>query len=244
MSLKKLKHLPNADKKTHENWSEGRKLIDFPHPYRALITGLPNCGKTTSVLNILVGAKPVFDNIFIIHPETFDTNVEEEKERLNANILIPDCTINEYAGVKFTAGLTYFPSPTFFDNIQSKKNLLIIDDIELKNYVKGRPYRSSRINKLFSFTSTHRSLSIIITAQDPYSQLLPCIYRFCNVFVLYKFRDKNQVGVLARNVGMKKDMLDAMFELCKSNHDSICIDNTIDSPAPFRLNILNTIEFV
>ena len=243
--VRKLKVIPNPDKKSHESWDspEDRRPLNFPHPYRCLITGLPGAGKTMSVLNILVGAQPVFSNIFIIHPEIFDTNASEEDERINNNILITECKIGEYSGVEFTAGLRYIPSPTFFDNISKKKNLLIIDDCELKNYVKGKPYRSSRINKLFSYTSTHRSLSIIITAQDPWSQLLPCIYRFCNVFILYKFRDKNQISLLSRNIGIPKEKLDNLFKLCKNNHDSITLDNTIDSPYPYRYNILNPVEF-
>jgi len=241
--VKKLHHLPNADKKNHEAWSEERKLINFPHPYRALISGLPNCGKTTSVLNLLVGAKPIFDNIFIIHPECFESNISEADESINKDIIIPECVINEYSGVKFTGALRYFPSPTYFDNVKDKKNLLIIDDVELRNYVKAKPYRTTRINKLFSYTSTHRSLSIIITAQDIYSQLLPCIYRLCNVFILYKFKDANQIGLIARNIGIKKEKLESLFKLCKSKHDSICIDNTADTPAPYRFNIINQVIF-
>ena len=222
---RKLNFLENPDKKTHEIWSEGRSIINFPHPYRCLISGLPNCGKTTSVLNILVGAKPFFDNIFVIHPECFDSNIAEDDERINKDILVPDCKIAEYSGVEFTGGLRYFPSPSYFDVLQKKKNLLIIDDIELRNYVKGRPYRSSRINKLFSYTSTHRSLSIIICSQDLYSQLLPAIYRFCNIFILYKFKDMNQVGLIARNIGVPKKKLEQLFEHLKTTHDSITIDN-------------------
>lgn len=245
MSLKQLKHLKNSDKSSHETWDspQNRKKINFPHPFRALVSGPPNSGKTTSILNILIGAQPIFDNIFIIHPEIFDPNIQEADEVKNEKILVEDCKIGEYKGVKFTAGLKYFPSPTYFDFIKDKKNLLIIDDVELRNYVKGKPYRASRINKLFSYTSTHRSLSIIITAQDIYSQLLPAIYRLCNVFVLYKFKDANQVGLIARNIGIKQDKLKQLFKLCRTNHDSITIDNTADSPYPYRFNILNPIEF-
>jgi len=239
---KKLKHLANPDKKTHETWSDARKPINFPHPYRALISGLPNSGKTTSVLNILVGAQSMFENIFILHPQYFEMNIEEADERINKNILIPECKIDEYSGITFTGALRYFPSPTYFDEVKKKKNLLIIDDIELRNYCKAKPYRLSRINKVFSFTSTHRSLSIIITAQDIYSQLLPAIYRMCNVFIFYRFKDRNQIGLIARNIGIDKDDLEALFELLKSKHDSICIDNTDDSPYPYRFNIINPVK--
>lgn len=34
----------NADKKWHEKWTEGRDLLDFPHPYRITLTGPPNSG--------------------------------------------------------------------------------------------------------------------------------------------------------------------------------------------------------
>jgi hypothetical protein len=248
--IKQLPHLPNPDKAGHETWSADRSILNFPHPYRCLITGNPNSGKTTSVLNILLKAKPTFDNIFILHPELFDSNASEADELKNNNILIADgpdgkpVQIAEYAGVHFTGALRYFPSETYFDEIKKKKNLIIIDDIEIRNYIKRRPYREKRINKLFSYTSTHRSLSIIITCQDVYSQIIPCIYRFCNIFILYKFSDKNQIALLARNIGMSKKDLEKLFTLCKSQHDSICLDKTINSPYPYRFNIINPVEVV
>lgn len=248
---KVLPHVANPDKKNFEKWDSERSMLNFPHPYRCLITGNPNSGKTTSVLNILLAANPTFDNIFILHPEVFDSNASESDELKNNNILVVDgpdgkpIEIAEYAGVHFTGALKYFPSETYFDEIKKKKNLLIIDDIEIRNYIKRRPYREKRINKLFSYTSTHRSLSIIITCQDVYSQIIPCIYRFCNIFILYKFVDKNQISLLARNIGISKQTLEKLFALCRNQHDNICLDRTIDTPYPYRFNIINdiTVEY-
>lgn len=248
MKLKSLPHVPNPDKKGFETWSTSRNMVNFPHPYRCLITGPPNSGKSTLVLNILLAAQPTFDNIFILHPETFESNVPEVDELKNNNILVTDgkdgkpLVIDEYAGVHFTGSLKYFPSETYFDTIKKKKNLLIIDDIEIRNYIKKRPYREKRINKLFSYTSTHRSLSIIITCQDVYSQIIPCIYRFCNIFILYKFTDKNQISLLARNIGISKKSLEKLFALCRNQHDNICLDKTINTPYPYRFNMLNDID--
>ena len=64
---------PNLDKTWHESWEvkEGdppRDLLNFPHPYRAVLCGPPNRGKTTAVKNILVRQWPPFERFVLIYP--------------------------------------------------------------------------------------------------------------------------------------------------------------------------------
>ena len=59
--------IDNPDKLFHERWTNRRNLLNFPHPFRAVMLGPPNVGKTTICKNIILKAKPEFEEIFVIH---------------------------------------------------------------------------------------------------------------------------------------------------------------------------------
>ena len=44
----------NADKDFHESWYRGRNALNIPHPWRAVILGKPNSGKSTVIKNLLI----------------------------------------------------------------------------------------------------------------------------------------------------------------------------------------------
>jgi len=136
--VKKLKHIDNPDKKGHEKWSESRKMINFPHPYRCLISGPPNSGKTTCVLNLLVGATPIFDNIFIIHPQSFETNIEESSERVNKDILIPTQLVEQLDRNKLRND---------FDTLTASRKK---DILKYLSYVKTQETLLKNIDKLIN----------------------------------------------------------------------------------------------
>ena len=57
----------NLDKKNHERWAASDDMLNFPHPFRGVLLGPPNCGKTTTVKNILMRQEPPFKRMYIIH---------------------------------------------------------------------------------------------------------------------------------------------------------------------------------
>ena len=57
----------NLDKKNHEQWTASDDMLNFPHPFRGVLLGPPNCGKTTTVKNILMRQDPPFKRMYIIH---------------------------------------------------------------------------------------------------------------------------------------------------------------------------------
>jgi ABC-type proline/glycine betaine transport system ATPase subunit len=59
--------LKNKDKEFHEQWTAGRNMLDIPHPFRGVLLGPPNCGKSTTVKNILLRADPPFESVTVIH---------------------------------------------------------------------------------------------------------------------------------------------------------------------------------
>lgn len=68
-------------------------------------------------------------------------------------------------------------------------------------------------------------------------RLLPTIRRCANVFVLWRTHDTDLVKAVARKIGVPGDrLLSALQHHCIGAHDSLWIDLTANSPAPFRRN--------
>jgi len=246
---KKLPFKHNVEKKFFEKWDSEREIANFIHPYRMMVTGPPNSGKSSTVLSIIAQSKPHFDEIILIHAKYFDSTLSPGSDNEDLQIKPEDIHIPEYADVDFTCALKSIPSGfTYFNRFQnpkgSKKNLLIIDDVELLDWSKGKRDRQQALNKLFSYQSTHHGLSIIICCQDMTSQT-PCgLRRECNIFIIFKGRDRNCITYMAQQLGFLKKTLMKIFDIMKSNHDSICFDHTDSSPYPIRLNVVNNIKLL
>jgi len=56
-------------------------------------------------------------------------------------------------------------------------------------------------------------------------------------FLLWKIKDKDNVAVLNRRLGLRKEVLFNLFQkYLKKTTDSICFDLTKSSPMPVRFN--------
>ena len=212
----------NKDKHFHERWHEGRSPASFPHPFRALLVGPPNVGKSNLIKNILMHANPPFRQAFLIYPGEGDI-----KEKTD-----------EYCDVEGIEGLDDIPAPSFFKKAgdeSSKKTLIIIDDYCLKGLNKTQ---KSNLDRLFGTVSTHRNVSIMCTAQDWFS-IPPVIRRMSNVWIVYKHRDKNSMTQISRKCS--EDLVTLFRELAQGPYDNICVDNTAGSPYPLRLNLFTNI---
>jgi hypothetical protein len=238
----KLKAIPNPEKKKHEKWEDDRSLIDFPRPFRWGILGAVSCGKTSLILNYLATSHK-YDNIFIMHPRTYSPNVALDDELINENIIVePKPEIPEYDGVDFI-GLSYLPGQKFFNTVADKHNLFIIDDIDLISYIKRRnEMRTERLNKLFSYVSSHSNVSIIVSTQDASSQLPPFVLKMCNVTTVFKVFDEFIMQTLARKLSTPYRVLKYLMGICEDVHDSITFDNTFHSKYRYRLNIFEPID--
>ena len=104
----------SMDKLTHESWvskrsktgKSRRNLANFPAPFKAILCGQPSCGKTAVAKNIILRAKPMYDNIYIC------MEYEQSKEW--------DDIQGEY--------LNEIPEPSFFN--PDEKNCIILEDWE------------------------------------------------------------------------------------------------------------------
>ena len=207
---KKIIAIPNPDKVWHEKWTEHRDLLNIPHPFRCVLLGPPNSGKTTVMKNIIVRCKPEFEEIMVVHCDKDDT---KEFDDLDVDMLDD------------------IPTPEEID--PDSKKLIILEDLEYGSMDKDT---KKALDRLFGYVSTHKNLSVMLTAQDPFS--VPAICRRCaNLWVIWRVTDIDALSTVGRRTGMKSKHFSALFEkFINDTKDSIWVDLTSHSPAPLRLN--------
>lgn len=213
---KKLIVFENADKKWHERWTENRDELNFPHPYRACCIGKPNSGKGVVVKNIVMRAKPPFEEVYLVHPDGEGTS--------EFDVMEPTL-------------IDYIPAPDQFDG--ELKTCVVIDDLDFDGLDVEQ---LSNLNQLFKHVSTHKNVSVILTCHLFHP--IPKQVRSCtNLWVLWKSVDGAALGRLAKKVGSNPVKLLGMFnQHVKKQHDSLWIDQTSMSPYPYRVNGFEVIE--
>lgn len=200
----------NADKEWHEQWESNRGVMNLPHPFRCILFGPPNSGKTSMILNLLMENDPYFEEVIVIHCD-------------------PEYT-KEYDMIKPTM-LKEIPAPENWEG--EKKTLVILDDLEYKNMSKDQ---RRNLDRLFGFVSTHKNISVCLSSQDAFN--IPTSVRRCgNVWVLWKIDDEDCVKTLSRKIRLKSKTIMKLFnDYLLGPHDSLMIDNTANSPYRVRKN--------
>ena len=113
------------------------------------------------------------------------------------------------------------------------KTLCILEDL---NYINMSKEQRGHLERLYGYASTHRNVSCMITTQDPF-RIMPTVRRCSNIFVLWNNLDLEMARTLARKMGLSPEKLQRAIEThCTGAHDSLWLDFTADSPAPFRRN--------
>ena len=212
--------IENADKTFHEKWHTGRDVCDFPHPVRIAILGKVGLGKSTIAKNIFLRTQAAnetpYEQLIIIH----GSDSTKEFDDLEPTMILND-----------------IPDPQDLTQ-NDKKTMIIIDDFEMS----GLPKQSLKnLSSLFRFVSSHHNISVIICYQS-FFQVPAIIKKCCNVFIIYRPNDRDELGTIARRVGMtKKDMLYIFDNFMKEKRDTLCIDMTENSPAELRKNLFTPI---
>lgn len=212
----------NKDKKGwHEKWTKNRRPLNLPHPFRCLLIGRPNSGKSNVVCNLIINAQPEFKRIILVHCDLETTEYDHlgDIEKLDA---IP--TPDEFE-VQYDEETGY-----------PVKTLMIIDDLEVKNLDrKGR----RALDRAFGYLSTHCGISITMCVQDMYQIGSTAPRRCSNVIILWPTRDMDCMGTIARKIGYRKKDFIHLFEsnIRKDHwHDALWFDLTPHSPYPIRRN--------
>jgi len=210
---KRIIPFDNQDKQFHETWDSYRDWLDFPHPFRMMLAAKPNGGKTTVILNIILRAAfghAPFQKIIVVHCDPQQTKEYDHIQR---------------------EMLSQIPAPEDFN--PRDKTLVILEDL---NYLNMSLEQQGRLERLYGYASTHKNVSCILTAQDPF-RILPTVRRCSNVFIVWNNHDNDMIKLLARKTGHEADILLRALEThCRGPHDSLWIDLTPNTPAPFRKN--------
>lgn len=209
--------VPNGDKDDiTEHWEAGRDIANFPHPFRAIMVARPHSGKTNLVANIILKADPPFERIVVFHVD----NDTQEYDIID--------------GAEITNEV-----PQISDFEHGQKTLLIVEDIDIRGL---KPDERSRLNRLMGYASTHRGVSVLITAQQP-SQVPADIRRQATVFFLWPSHDLRAQADFAGRIGMKSDDLEQIMKtMMRNRYDFLCADLTHDSPAPLRRGLYEILE--
>lgn len=209
---KEILHIKNADKGFHEKWTKGRDPLNIPHPFRCVLMGKPNSGKSTIIKNLILRALPEFEKVIIVHCDPENTR---EYDDLGENIIM----------------LGDIPSPEEWN--AQEKTLCILDDIELTKLPKDQKRCLSR---LFGYVSTHKNVSVCLTSQDCFS-IDPLVRRCSNLWVIWKPTDLDAFNMIGKKCGMTSAGLNHIFDKFMPNtRDSLWIDLTDNSPFPLRKN--------
>lgn len=229
---KEIIPIQNLDKKGwHEKWTKSRDMLDIPHPYRILIAGKPNCGKSTLAKNILLRASKPFQKIIIVHCDSEGTkeyddlkieNKDEEDEEEKVIIIgnVPSPKNNKLFDPKI-------------------KTLLIFDDLEYEFLDK---IQRKNLDRIFGYLSTHKNVSIIMCAQN-ITNIPPAVRRMSNFFIIFRVPDMDLLYLIARKTGINRDVFNEIFQkYIKGHHDSFWIDITLDTPYPYRINGYQKLE--
>lgn len=213
----KLIHFSNHDKKFHERWDEDRNMINFPHPYRCVMTGPPNCGKTTVAKNLMMAADPPFEKVHVIHADPENTHDYKE------------CGPN----VTMTA---HIPEPADWPG--DVKTMVIVDDMEQRELNKQQ---RKALDRLIGYVSTHKNISVVLCAQTKTGQA-PVVWKCANVFVIWPSGDKRGMRGIGERVDLP-DLVDLMKKICPTSHDSFWVDQTDHTPYPHRRNGYENLVF-
>jgi len=187
--------------------------MNFPHPWRAILFGPPNSGKTSIIKNMILHANPEFDKIYICH---FLEDYTTEYNDLGDSVIMLD------------------ELPNKEDIDSSEKNLIILEDLDFKHMNSDD---KKKLSRLFGAISSHCNTSVILAAQDAFN--IPCIARRCaNIWCLWLkgMSDLDSVSTVARRCNMKSCHLNNIRKMMDDTHDFLCVDLTEKTPAPLRLN--------
>ena len=188
----------NPDKEFQEEPTND--LLFIPHSSRVIFYGGPSTGKTTSVLNCLLHQN--FDRVIVVHN---DTN-SKEYENIDCEYFdeVPD------------------PNDEELNLDPTKKNIIIFEEL----YYKALPKQQRKwLTDYFTTYSTHRSITCYLTCQDLFHQVPTNIRRCCNVFVIFKNIDMNNLRNICAVLNLDYKDVKFVFEKYLTNKfDNLVID--------------------
>lgn len=214
--------LPNPDKTKHEKYKKGDNPIRFPKPFACCISGRPNSGKSLMAIHIILAhqaKKPKFDEIHIIHG-------------------CADTHTTEWDRIEPTSVRQDIPSYEEYD--PDVRKLLIFDDVD---YTMVRGDDLQKLSEIVRFGRSHCNISCIFLTQV-FFRIPKTIKDCCNVFIIYRPTDLDEISTLGRRVGLKKDEIRYIFDTFLTHwRDSLLINLIPGAKNKYSKNLFEPIEF-
>lgn len=209
--------MKNPDKKMHESYNKNcnTNMARFPKPFKCVISGRPNSGKTLMSKMIIVAhqaQKPKFDEIHIVHG-------------LDENFT------SEWDDVEPTSFMNDIPSYEDFD--PTLRTLVIFDDVD---YTKISREDLKRLSEIVRFGSSHCNISCIFMTQVFFR--IPKIIKDCaQIFIIYKTTDLDGLATIGRRVGLTKEKINSIFDTFTSFRDSLTVNLIPNAPRMYSYNL-------
>jgi hypothetical protein len=234
---------------------------------RILFSATPNRGKRNMILNIINRLDPPPRAIHIVHcnPYTIEYDTlgslgvpvyiygPEDMPTLE-NIIDPDppATGSEKESdddsfcAEESAEESAEENKAAGDKIHEKNesalrcSVVIVDECPAESLGKIGTHRFER---LLNMIATHNNVLVLCSIQDMLN-IPPKCRRSFNHIVLWHATDKNADKYAATRAGISAEILEDLYQLCKSKYDSIwCdLDAPLESPWRFRLNFTSPIN--
>lgn len=225
--------ISTGEKDYHEKWNNKRDLGDFPHPFKLLLFGSTNSGKTTTIHNIIIktmlGKKP-FKRIFLFYGDGDTESSDYSKESIRQ-------LKTEY-GLKHWYNCSDIPSQKHFSQ-ELGKSLLIIDDALMGQYSLTKK-QLKKLNTLIMHVCTHKHLSMIIVGHD--AIFIPrCVRSGMDIISTPFVQDSRAIDKMTGMLGVSRTKFEIINEYLRQNpHNTFTIDKTFNSPAPMRFPNIQT----
>lgn len=228
---------------------------------RILFSATPNRGKRNMILNIINRLDPKPKAIHIIHANPFTVEYDTlselgvpiymyapEDAPCLENILNPSPPASEDEGEGKDEGSNSESSEDGEVDGEKKEkgektprcSVVIIDECPTETLGKVGVHRFER---LVNMICTHYNVLLLCSIQDLLN-IPPKCRRSFNHIVLWQATDKQTDKYAAARAGVPYEVLEDLFQLCKTKYDSIHIDldRQPEDQLKFRLNFTNPIS--
>ena len=137
MPPKEIVPIKCADKIGLEHWDEkrARDLANFPSPARILLIGSCGVGKSTVIKNLILHARPRFEQVYLIHEDAHATKEYDDLEPTEKFDEVPPLSFWDYDGPYIKRAVIVDDLEQTSSNKERLKNLAIIST--------GIPYAST-----------------------------------------------------------------------------------------------------
>ena len=209
----------NQDKQGWYDTYDPSKPAKLPHPFRACLMAGVGSGKTSLIKNLVL--RQSFERIYLLHLDVADGDADGSCEYADLN-----CEI-----------LTEVPDPRSFD--KRERNLLIMEEISPKDLSKAE---QKRLDRMLGYASTHRNLSVIITAQNPISVPIS-LRRMCSHLFLWQSSDNIVLRIFGERLHMEPRELAYLIKThCHTPYDFLCIATGGNGEPFIRKNLFEVIK--